>query len=359
MMAIKHLYVHVPFCNSICYYCDFCHRIYDESLADKWLNILASEISDKCHDNYETIYIGGGTPSSLSLIQLDRLFSLIKPFSSKTIEYTAEVNPESLDIDKINLFKKYHINRISMGVQTSDDALLKAINRKYCFNDVKEKIKLLKDNGISNISIDLMYSLPKQTLLSLKNTLVDFLELDVPHVSLYSLTIEENTVFGKRGYQPLDIDTEADMYEMIVEYLKIHNYSHYEVSNFAKKGFESKHNLGYWLYEDFLGVSLAAASKVGNKRWTNTYNFKEYFNDYNSKNEDLTLSLQDQKFETIMMNLRLSKGINIAEFNKRYDCNLLNEYSQGISNPNIDIKNGYLYCKNRELLNNTLLDFMK
>ena len=356
---IKHLYVHVPFCNSICSYCDFCHRIYNSELVDKWLVSLEKEINDKCKDNYETIYIGGGTPTSLSFGQLEKLLQVIEPYSRNVKEYTIEVNPESLDIAKIKLFNKYHINRISMGVQTSDEDLLRLINRKHTFNDVRNAIKELKENGLSNISIDLMYSLPNQTMDILKKTLDDFISLDVPHVSLYSLTVEENTVFGKKGYKALDEDVEADMYEYIKSYLTTNGYNQYEVSNYSKKGYESKHNLGYWRYDDFLGVSLAASSKVGNNRWTNTFSFDEYFKDTSAKSEDLFLDIEDIKFENIMMSLRTIYGLNIENFNNKYKCDLLTEFKKGVNNPNINIENGYLKCRNIEILNNVLLDFMK
>ena len=205
---IKHLYIHVPFCNGICYYCDFARRIYDEKLADKWLDRLEREIEENCHDQYETIYIGGGTPSCLSLKQSERLLRFIYPYASKAIEYTIEANPESLDSGKISLYKQYGVNRISLGVQSSNDILLKTLNRAHDFNTVKNKIRLLKDNSLTNISIDLMYSLPGQDMDILKNTLEDILKLDVPHLSLYSLTIEENSVFGKKGISSLDEDVE-------------------------------------------------------------------------------------------------------------------------------------------------------
>ena len=358
MTRIKHLYIHVPFCKTICSYCDFCHRVYDNDLVNKWLSVLEKEIKEKCKDNYETIYIGGGTPTSLSYEQLTKLLELIRPYTKDVIEYTIEVNPESLDLNKINIFKQYGINRISMGVQSSNDELLKLLNRKHTFEDVEEKIKLLKDNGLKNISIDLMYSLPYQTIEILNKTIDDFISLDIPHVSLYSLTVEENSIFGKKGYKPLDEDTEADMYELIVDRMNEAGYIQYEVSNFAKCGYESKHNIGYWQYEDFLGLSLDASSKVGNIRWTNTRNFNEYFDNYNTLSEDLTLTNEDMMFENIMMSLRMKKGLNIDEFNKKYNCDLLNKYKKGISNSNIYIDNGYLKVKNLGILNNTLLDFM-
>ena len=358
MTTIKHLYIHVPFCKSICYYCDFCHRIYNQDTVNKWLNTLKQEIIYKCKDQYETIYIGGGTPSSLSNEELEELLSLIKPYANNVLEYTIEVNPESLDIDKILLFNKYGINRISMGVQSSDNELLKSLNRKHSFEEVKEKISLLKDNNLNNISIDLMYSLPNQTINILDKTIDDFLKLDIPHVSLYSLTIEENSVFGKKNIKQLDAEIEADMYELIIKRLKDNDYIHYEVSNFCKEGYESKHNLGYWNYDDFLGLSLGAASKINNHRYTNTYNFNDYFNDFNTKQEDLYLDNNDLMFENIMMSLRTIYGLDINEFNRKYNCDFLDLYKNGINNNNIEIKNNRCICKKLEILNNILLDFM-
>ena len=356
---IKHLYIHVPFCNTICFYCDFAHRVYDFSMAEKWLDRLEKEIKDNCKDQYETIYIGGGTPSCLSDDQLDRLLTMIDPYTKEIKEYTIEVNPESLNTNKIDIFNKHHINRISMGVQSSDDDILKTLNRKHTFNDVRSAIELLKENDLSNISVDLMYSLPGQDMDILKKTIEDILSLDVPHISLYSLTIEDNSVFGKKGVKNLDEDIEADMYEYIDKVLKENDYIHYEVSNFARKGFESMHNMGYWLYEDFLGLSLGASGKIRNNRYTNTRDFSKYLNDECIRDEDLELSIEDRKFENIMMSLRTVYGLDIERFNKKYGCDLEKEYEKGLNNHYIRIENGHLICTDLELLNNVLLDFMK
>lgn len=358
MTRINHLYIHVPFCKTICSYCDFCHRVYNTNLVSKWLSQLDKEIIDKCHDEYSTIYIGGGTPTCLSSYELDKLLSLIDNYSRKVKEYTIEVNPETIDEDKVKILCKHHINRISMGVQSTDNSLLKLMNRNHDFEMVKEKIALLRNYGLNNISIDLMYSLPNQSMDILKKSLNDMVSLDVPHISIYSLTIEENTVFGKKGYKSLDDEIEADMYEYINSYLTSKGYIQYEVSNYCKKGYESKHNLGYWNYDNFLGLSLAASSKIDNHRYTNTFSFDEYFNDYNAKSEDILLTVDDLKFENIMMSLRTIYGLNIKEFNEKYNCDLLVEYKKGIDNPNIVIENGYLKCTNLEVLNNVLLDFM-
>jgi len=359
MTRIKHLYIHVPFCKTICGYCDFCHRVYDENIADKWLDTLVLEINDKCKDNYETIYIGGGTPTSLSSKQLDRLLTLVDPYSKCVKEYTIEVNPESLDTEKIDIFKKHNINRVSMGVQSSNNNELKLMNRKHTFSDVEKSIKLLKDNGLNNISIDLMYSLPSQTMDTLSKTLEDFIKLDIPHVSLYSLTIEGNSIFAKKGYKPLDEDIEADMYELIVNTLSNNGYEQYEVSNFSKKGYESKHNIGYWQYDNFLGISLGASGKIDNYRYTNTRNFKKYFEDYNSKDEYIELSENDLIFENLMMSLRMKKGIYIKDFNNKYNIDFKKYFKKGLNNSNIEIVGEYCRAKNLAILNNTLIDFME
>ena len=358
MTRIKHLYIHVPFCNSICYYCDFCHVVYKDDLVDKWLNRLAKEIKDNCFDQYETIYIGGGTPSCLHLKQLRQLLELIKPYTDNVLEYTIEVNPESIDIDKIKLFNEYGINRVSIGIQSSNDEILKSLNRKHTYLDAINCVKLLKENGIDNISVDLMYSLPNQDMNILSDTLKDVLGLNVNHISIYSLTIEENSVFGKKNIKSLDEDIEADMYELIEKTLTENAYIHYEVSNYCIEGYQSKHNLGYWLYDDFLGLSLGASSKINNNRYTNTRSFEKYFNDTDIKEENLILNKKDLMFENIMMSLRTIYGLNIKQFNEKYDVDFIERYKDVLNNKYLKIVDGNLICTNLELLNSILLEFM-
>ncbi len=358
MTKIKHLYVHVPFCSSICYYCDFCHRIYDEKMAERWLNRLEEEIGETCQDQYETVYIGGGTPTVLSYGQLERLLKMIDYYAQNCIEYTVEVNPESLDEERAGLFARHGVNRISMGVQSSDERILKKLNRKHSFADVKNKVRLLKENGLDNISVDLMYSLPGQDMNILKKSIDDILGLEVSHISLYSLTVEENTVFGKKGVQSLDEETEADMYEYIEKRLTESGYVHYEVSNYAMEARESKHNMGYWNYDDFVGVSMGASGKVGNNRYTNTRSFEKYLGCKDIRDENLFLKKEEMEFENIMMSLRTIYGLDIEEFNRKYDCDLLQKYEKGIENPAICIENGRLVCRNLAVLNRVLLDFM-
>ena len=356
---IKHLYIHVPFCKTICSYCDFTHVLYKEDLVDKWLIRLKKDLLEINNKTFETIYIGGGTPSCLNLRQLKELLSLIKPFSSEVIEYTIEINPESIDKDKIKLLKEYGINRTSIGLQSSNDRLLKLMNRHHNYEDVKRAVNDLKEEGLDNISIDIIYSLPGQTMDDLKKTIDDVFKLDVPHISLYSLTIENGTIFDKLNYKNLDEESEADMYEYIEKTLVEHDYTHYEIANFAKEGYESKHNLGYWNYDDYLGLCPGAVGKYNHKRYTNNRNLIDYIED-----KDITeieeLTNEEEAFENIMMSLRTIYGLDLKLFKERYQIDFLDKYKNIIDkHSEFIIKDDHLICLKREILNTILLDFME
>ncbi|MBF1099746.1 MAG: radical SAM family heme chaperone HemW, partial [Solobacterium sp.] len=243
----KHLYLHVPFCRTICSYCDFCHVGYQETVANQWLDAIKTDIQNRhINENLRTIYIGGGTPTTLSSSQLDQLLCLLDPYAHMVQEYTIEINPETFDEDKAKMLQKHGVNRASIGFQTSDERLLQMMNRHHRLEDVAETMRLLRKYGIDNISLDLMYSLPTQTMESLKKSLQDAIALEPTHLSLYSLTIEPNTVFAKKGYEHLEDDMEADMYEWICKMLPRYGFVQYEISNFAKAGMISQHNCAYW-----------------------------------------------------------------------------------------------------------------
>ena len=356
---IEHLYIHVPFCKTICAYCDFCHVFYKEELVNKWLIRLKKDLLEMNNKSFKTIYIGGGTPSCLNIKELKELLSLIKPFSNEVNEYTIEINPESIDRDKIKLLKEYGINRISIGLQSSSDRLLKLMNRHHSYEDVKRVVNDLKNEGINNISIDIIYSLPTQSMDDLKKTIDDVLALDVPHISLYSLTIEKNTIFDKLHYEHLDDEIEADMYEYIEKTLVDNNYIHYEIANFAKDGYESKHNLGYWNYDDYIGVSSGAVGKYDHKRYTYSSNVKDYI-DGKDVVEIEELDLKEEAFENIMMSLRTIYGLDLKLFKDRYGIDFIDKYKEVLdkNKNNLIIKDDRCICLNREILNNILLDFM-
>lgn len=333
------LYIHVPFCDSICAYCDFCRVKSNNILIDKWCHTLKEEIEDRLLEkSYDTIYLGGGTPTCLSIKQLDQLLSLIEPFTQGCTEYTIEANPESLTLDKIKLLSKYSINRISLGVQSTNNNLLKHMNRNHTKQDIQRCISNLKKFGITNISCDCMYSLPNQVIQDIETTLNDLIEMNIPHLSIYSLTIEEHSEYGRKGIQQLDDEIEADMYEFIITYLLENGYKQYEISNFAKPGYESLHNSHYWQYDDFVGLSIGASGKEEHCRYECTKNFEEYFSHQYIK--DITkLSTEDEMFEMIMMGLRLSKGLNCLQFYERFNKTFDEVYEK---EKNIAIEKGLL-----------------
>ena len=360
---IEHLYLHVPFCKSICYYCDFCHVIYQENIVNEWLDAIQKEIQDKnINPNLKTIYIGGGTPTSLNAQQLDTLLSLLDAYTNHVEEYTIEINPETLTLEKIEILRKHGINRISIGLQSHDAELLKSIGRNHTKEDVSKCVEILKENGINNISLDVMYSLPNQTIQQLKETLEFVISLDVKHVSLYSLTIEENTVFHKRNYQHLSDEVEADMYDLNVEMLEKNGFMQYEVANFSKEGYESKHNLAYWLYKDFYGIGAGASGKEDNYRYDHTKNVKEYI--HNNPIEYIELSNKDQMFETIMMGIRLKKGISCNSFEEKFGISMEEAFPKSIkkhlANGNVIMDTSLRLSKDAyPIMNEILVDFLE
>lgn len=362
---MKAMYVHVPFCDYICAYCDFCRVKKQSRLVEKWLITLQKEIKTRLVSHqYDTIYIGGGTPSCLTVDELRILFRALAPYQIHTIEYTIEVNPESLTAEKCALFREFGINRVSIGVQTTCDRLLSLIGRKHSKKEVESCITMLKEVGIVNVSCDCMYSLPTQTLGELKETLDFFIEIAVPHVSIYSLTIEPNSQFKRLGYVPLDEDTEADYYQFILSYLDLHGYRQYEISNFCKTGYESRHNIHYWQYDDFVGLSMGASGKENHQRYECTKNFETYFNeDYIE--EVIDLSRADECFEFVMMGLRLKQGLNKKIFKARFmmdfDHLYLQEKTQLINQGLLQETNEYIACteKGYPILNEVLEVFIK
>ena len=361
MMTDIPLYIHVSFCRHICYYCDFCHRYYDRTLALRWLEAFKREFKDKKIKSTATIYIGGGTPTSLDDDILEELLIVLKDVHQEGIEYTIEINPETFDKNKAELLKKYHVNRASIGLISSDDRELRSLGRGHDYADVVRTVELLRGCGIVNYSLDILYSYPGQTMATFQKTIDDALALDPKHMSLYSLTVEENTVFYQKGVKPFDEDTEADYYEYALNAFEQHGLYQYEVSNFAKKGYESKHNLVYWRYEDFLGLSMGSSSKLDHKRYDNTRDLNKY-----EKGEYIAsvydLDKRDEMFEMIMMSLRLKEGLAIDRFDVYFDTDIFKEYEKTLPEllrtGSVYIENGYLKVRDLEILNSILIEFL-
>lgn len=357
------LYVHIPFCSHICSYCDFSKVFYKEDWADSYLDALNFEIKDKgIHQQFDTIYIGGGTPSALSISQMERLLEILKPFSHNVREYSIEVNPESMDNDKLDLIIKYGINRLSIGVQTFDDCKLKLIDRYHSSKEAIDLVSNAKKKGISDINIDLIYGLPTQTLEDVKRDIDVIKELDISHVSIYSLILEENTKLKNIDFKPLDEDDDAKWYDYINEELEYIGFHHYEVSNYYKTK-PSLHNLVYWHYYDYEGVGLGAHSLKNHYRYENTRSLKKYIKCEYLK-EKTFLNKEEEIFEKIMMGLRLVDGLNIQEINTLFHIDFIEKYNYVLNKymnmGMLELKDGYLKTtkKGMKFLNAILVDFL-
>ncbi len=326
---MKGLYVHIPFCEHICHYCDFVKRVpKNQEMIDTYLHALRLEIeSYRDHfESIETIYIGGGTPSMLSTLQLEYLLEGLKDI--KPVEYTIEVNPESYTDDKGIIFKQYGINRISLGVQTFDQKLLEYLNRKHTKAQVVHAVNHLKSLGIGKISIDLIYAIPGQTIEQLDVDLKAIEALDITHVSCYSLILEEKTYFYHqylRGkFEQMDEDTEATMYQKVMDDLKRQGFHHYEISNYAKKGHVSLHNLIYWTLGDYIGVGLGAHGFIRGIRTYNHHSLPKYLENPMERNEiqDQTMMLQDE----LIFGLRKMEGVSLKMIRDKYHIDVLKHY---------------------------------
>ncbi|MCH3961205.1 MAG: radical SAM family heme chaperone HemW [Solobacterium sp.] len=359
-----YLYLHVPFCRTICSYCDFAHCVYQESLADQWLDALQKEIEYKeINPHLRTIYLGGGTPTSLSCRQLERLLKMLDPYRSETEEYTVEINPETLDDAKASLMASHGINRASVGFQTSNPELLKLMGRHHDLPMMHQTVERLHRCGIHNISLDLMYSLPGQTMADLAQSIQDALSLQPVHLSLYSLTIEPHTLFAKKDLHHLSDDAEADMYESIEKTLPQYGFHQYEISNFALGDHESIHNKAYWNYQDFYGISAGASGKEGWHRYDHTRILAEYLKDP-LKTQDIPLSRKEAMFEMIMMGLRLKCGVSRKLFAETFQEEIMDVYGEKaeklIDQGLLEADPLYLKASDRgyEILNTVLVDLM-
>lgn len=310
MNNIHSLYIHIPFCNKICDYCDFTKLQYFRNFALDYLKALKDELDSYHISNLKTIYVGGGTPTALEDDLFLELLEMIDPYKKGVKEYTFEANPESLSINRIKMLKEHGVNRISLGVQTTNDKILKAINRDHNFTQVKEAIKNLKENGIDNINVDLILGLPHTSENILKEDLKNILSLEVKHISCYGLTINPHTVLFNKGFKEPEGDILRRYYDIVEEILTEHGFIHYEVSNWAKPGYESEHNLTYWRNKEYYGVGLGASGYIGETRYKNTINLSQYLTRV-FINEKENVSKRDKFVYQVMLNLRTIEGLDI------------------------------------------------
>lgn len=344
---ISALYVHIPFCKSICSYCDFAKVIYKKDLADEYIKTILAEINSYKIIKFKTIYIGGGTPSSLSLEQLEYLLANIFLLLDNNYELTIEANIEDINAEFLETIKKYGVNRLSIGIQTFNEELKLLLKRKHNNEEIKDKIALARSYGFGNISIDMMYALPTQTLDDLKEDLKKLVSLNIEHISYYSLLIEENTFLYTKGFKMPDDIVNREMYDLIVETLEIFDYYRYEVSNFSKLTFQSRHNNIYWHNEHYIGVGAHASSYIGNIRYTNIRKIGEYIKNDDKIATKIVLKIEDIMFEEIMLRLRLTEGLSILEFNSKFNTDFYTIYDEAIFS---SIADGLLMIKDDTLI---------
>jgi len=359
----KSLYIHIPFCKNICSYCDFCKMYYNEELVNKYLDGLNKELETIYKEEVlDTIYIGGGTPSSLSIRKLKKLFSILeKVKTSNNLEFTFEANINDINSDLLEVLTKNKVNRISIGIETVNPKYLELMERSHTKEEVKEKISLVK-RYFSNINVDFMYGFNNQTMEELKSDLDFFKELDVPHISIYSLILEPNTKLFINNMTPLDEETESNMYFYIINYLKDLGYIHYEVSNFSKCGYESKHNLVYWNNEHYYGIGLGASGYIDNIRYTNTRSINKYLLG-NYVLDKTTIDDEINMENEMMLGLRKIKGVSKQAFFNKFGKNIeeVFDIEELIKDKLLIDKDGYLFIPldKMYLQNSILVNFIK
>lgn len=342
------LYIHIPFCAQKCLYCDFPSFARKDHLRKAYIEALNKEIISlrEKHNNLEinTIFIGGGTPSVLEADELECLLKEVAKLNmAKDVEYSMECNPGNLTEEKLEVMKKYGVNRISMGLQAKQDNLLRGLGRIHNYKTFKENFLLAKKVGFNNINIDLMFGLPNQRLNEWEETLREIISLEPAHISAYSLIIEEGTAFyNLYENDKLKLPTEEEerkMYHLAKKILEENGFNQYEISNYAKEGKECRHNLAYWNMDNWIGVGSAAASYINGKRIKNISSVEEYINSINEKGEAveeiINNSKNDNMEEFMFMGLRKINGIDENEFKKRFSMNINDVYGE-ILNKYID-----------------------
>ena len=333
-------YVHIPFCTQICYYCDFSKVFIKNQPVDSYLEHLIEEYDSYDIKKLRTLYIGGGTPTALSAPQLAFLLEKLtdKLDLSYLEELTIEANPGDLDQEKIAVLKDSPVNRVSLGVQTFNDRMLKQIGRSHLEKDIYENIANLKKAGFDNISIDLIYALPKQTMEDVKTNVAKAIALDIPHMSLYSLILENHTVFMnrmRRGKLPLPKeDLEAEMFEYIISELEKAGFEHYEISNFSKPGFESRHNLMYWDNAEYYGIGAGASGYVNGVRYKNHGPIRHYLQAVeagNARVQEEVLTLNEKMEEEMFLGLRKKSGVSKKRFEEKFGLSFEDQYGAVVS----------------------------
>lgn len=368
---LKALYIHIPFCTQICSYCDFYKMRAKAQVKEDYIDTLIAEMAlkEELFTTITTIYIGGGSPSSLSLSLLERLFKALslKLDLSKLSEFSIEVNPLDVTDDLAILFKKYHINRISLGLQSFEPTRLALLGRNHQALDIKAAVKILKNNGFTNINADLIYGLPCDDYPLIRRDLALLINLGFTHISAYALILEEKTLlfsyYQQGKFTPLEDDKVANLYKRICRFLKVYGFHHYEISNFAKPGYESLHNQVYWHNERYLGLGASASYYLKDTRYKNECNLAKYTSGVNNKkltySEEINLSRKEQMVEEIILGFRLIKGISLETFYNKYNKQILEVFPIAkdlLKKKMLIIKRGHIMIpKNKLFVSNAII----
>lgn len=387
------IYIHIPFCKQKCYYCDFTSFAGCDSFEESYIECIKKELIQKLNTiniekyNINTIYIGGGTPSYIESKYIKEIMELLshelyehsleKSHKEKIIlddvEITIEVNPGTITEEKLKEYKEAGINRISIGLQSTDNELLKEIGRIHNLNQFLETYNLARKVGFKNINVDLMLGLPNQTIKHLKSSLEKIIDLNPEHISVYSLILEEGTklfdLINKGKLKLPDEDTERQMYWYVKNTLEFSNYFHYEISNFSKKGYESKHNVNCWKQKEYLGIGLGASSYLEGMRFSNIKDLNEYIKNIEAEEFEKNKMIEeiqtkeDMQKEFMMLGLRMIEGVSIQEFKTKFGENPIyiyrNELDKLISEKllNIDGDKIKLTNKGLDLANQVWIEF--
>ncbi len=337
------IYIHIPFCKQKCFYCDFCSFANKNEMQEKYVEAVINEIKNITHkEKYTvtTIYFGGGTPSILNPEYIKNILQEIES-SFKILddaEITIEINPGTVNEEKLKKYKEYGINRLSIGLQSANDKILKKIGRIHDYKQFEETFFYARKCGFKNINVDLMIGLPTQTIEDVKQTLEKIIQKNPEHISVYSLIIEEGTIIEKlineNKLQLPDEETERIMYWTVVNELKENGYNQYEISNFSKKTYESKHNTNCWKQKQYIGLGTSAHSYLNKKRYSNTNNIEEYIKNIQENNISKNITIHEEQTEEstineyMLLGLRMIQGININEFKQKFKTDPTIKYKE-------------------------------
>ncbi len=328
---ISSLYLHIPFCAKICSYCDFPKVYHQEDLEDKYIPELINEIVSYHipDDSLKTIYIGGGTPNVLSISLLEKLLSFLFYHFPSAEEFTIEANPETMTADKVAIRSQFGVNRVSLGVESTSHRILSYLGRNHTLEQVSESVTNLKKYGIDNINLDFIYGVKDESFDDLENDIHFALRQNIKHLSFYSLQIEEGTILHNKKTIPVSDETYRKQYDLLVEELAKNGFDRYEVSNFSKPGFESKHNLTYWHDQQYYACGLGASGYIGNLRYTNTKSLNNYLLGKRIFQKDI-ITKEDEEREFLRLGLRLRDGFSLSEYHERFGVDFLQKYKQKI-----------------------------